>query len=117
LIYLPFDARIIGDEAKELNVIGALSGMDGIVEVLNSHIEQETGVRGTYKVSSRAVKSAYDNIQRAYDGLMYEEDTKVPANQRRSFFYGDEILLMVREAEANRKPNAKSGMRDLQGRV
>ncbi len=107
LIYLPFDARIIGGEAKELNLIGALSCMDGIVEVLNSHIEQKTGVKGTYKVSSRAVKSAYDNIQSAYDGLMDDEGTKVPANQRRSFFYGEEIFLMVKEAEANRKPRAK----------
>lgn len=107
LIYLPFDARIIGDEAKELNLIGALSGMDGIVEVLNRQVEQKTGRKGTYKVSSRAVKSAYDNIQNAYDGSMGEDGSNGPVNQRRTFFYGEEILSMVREAESNRRPRSQ----------
>ena len=37
LLYLPFDSASVGHQELELNRIGALSGMDGIVSVLNRH--------------------------------------------------------------------------------
>ena len=72
-IYLPFDAGLVGEEVVELNRIGALSGMDGIVSVLNQQVKVETGEEGTFTNVSRAVKYVYDRIQEAYDGTYDSE--------------------------------------------
>jgi isopropylmalate/homocitrate/citramalate synthase len=42
LIYLPFDPQVVGRRGVELNRIGALSGMDGIISVLNRQREVST---------------------------------------------------------------------------
>ena len=89
-IYLPFDAAMVGDEAVEQHRIGALSGMDGIVSVLNRKVKEETGQEGTYSNVSRAVKHVYDHIQASYDGA-YDRDSDTLVNQRRTFFSAEEI--------------------------
>ncbi|MBI2856406.1 MAG: hypothetical protein HYX93_06135, partial [Chloroflexi bacterium] len=108
LIYLPFDASVVGDESVELNRIGALSGMDGIIAVLNQQIKKETGRLGRYTTSSKVVKYVYDAIQDAYDGITdLPSDTLV--GQRRTFFTPEEILALAREAEVKRKQRVPAG--------
>ena len=106
-IYLPFDAAIVGDEAAELHRIGALSGMDGIVSVLNRQVKAETGQDGAYSTVSRAVKVVYDHIQAAYDGT-YDRESDSLAGQRRTFFTPEEILALAREAEDERRSSSRS---------
>ena len=106
-IYLPFDAALVGDEAVEQHRIGALSGMDGIVSVLNRKVKEETGEDGTYSTVSRAVKHVYDHIQASYDGA-YDRDSDTLVNQRRTFFSAEEILALAREAEDERRGSAGS---------
>ena len=101
-IYLPFDAAMVGDEAVEQHRIGALSGMDGIVSVLNRRVKEETGQEGTYSTVSRAVKHVYDHIQASYDGS-YDRDSDTLVGQRRTFFSAEEILALAREAEDERR--------------
>ena len=106
-IYLPFDAALVGDEAVEQHRIGALSGMDGIVSVLNRKVKEETGQEGTYSNVSRAVKHVYDHIQASYDGA-YDRESDTLVGQRRTFFSAEEILALAREAEAERRGSAGS---------
>ena len=106
-IYLPFDAALVGDEAAEQHRIGALSGMDGIVSVLNRKVKEETGEEGTYSTVSRAVKHVYDHIQASYDGA-YDRDSDTLVGQRRTFFSAEEILALAREAEDERRGSAGS---------
>ncbi|MFH1559954.1 MAG: 2-isopropylmalate synthase [Chloroflexota bacterium] len=102
LIYLPFDARMVGDESGELNRIGSLSGMDGIVAVLNRQPEVETGKQGRYTLTSRVVKYIYDRMQEAYDGTYdSEHDTLVDA--RRTFFTPQEISALAKEAQGQQR--------------
>ncbi len=92
-IYLAFDASVIGDEAEEHSVIGALSGMDGIVAVLNGQVKQQTGEQGTYSTTSRVVKRIYDRIQDSYDGE-YDESEDAFIGGRRTFFTPAEIYAL-----------------------
>ena len=91
----------MGEEVVELNRIGALSGMDGIVSVLNQQVKVETGEEGTFTNVSRAVKYVYDRIQEAYDGT-YDSEQGSVVGQRRSFFTPEEVLALAREAQAAR---------------
>ena len=106
-IYLPFDAALVGDEAVEQHRIGALSGMDGIVSVLNRKVKEETGQEGTYSNVSRAVKHVYDHIQASYDGA-YDRESDTLVGQRRTFFSAEEILALAREAEDERRSSTRS---------
>ncbi len=106
-IYLPFDAALVGDEAVEQHRIGALSGMDGIVSVLNRKVKEETGQEGTYSNVSRAVKHVYDHIQASYDGA-YNRESDTLVGQRRTFFSAEEILALTREAEDERRSSTRS---------
>ena len=106
-IYLPFDASLVGDEAVEQHRIGALSGMDGIVSVLNRKVKEETGQEGTYSNVSRAVKHVYDHIQASYDGA-YDRESDTLVGQRRTFFSAEEILALAREAEDERRSSTRS---------
>ena len=92
----------MGDESVELNRIGALSGMDGIVSVLNKQVKDETGEEGTFSTVSQAVKYVYDRIQEAYDGT-YDSEQGTLVGQRRTFFTPGEILALAREAQAARR--------------
>ena len=95
LIYLAFDPGVIGREGVETNRVGALSGMDGIVSVLNRHSA------GGYTVTSRAVKHIYDAIQDAYDGDL-DAAAGVAKNYRTTFFTAEEVVQMAEEFQRAR---------------
>ena len=106
-IYLAFDAAVVGEEAEEHSVIGALSGMDGIVAVLNQQIKMETGQQGKYTTTSRVVKYIYDKIQEAYDGT-YDSEHDTLAGQRCTFFTPAEISALAKEGQGKQRVPARS---------
>ncbi len=101
LIYLPFDPEIVGRQGVELNRIGALSGMDGIVSVLNRHREV-SGVPGTRLSGvSRLAKLVYDQIHEAYDGR-YDQAQDHYVDYRTTFFKVEELAQIAEQFEAGR---------------
>ncbi|MDP2744144.1 MAG: 2-isopropylmalate synthase [Dehalococcoidia bacterium] len=99
LIYLPFDPTIVGRNSAELNLIGALSGMDGLVAILNSQGEKTTGESGKFHVASKTVKRLYDLIQQSYDGN-YDESRKEFTGYRTSFYEPEELLELARKLQS-----------------
>ncbi|HXF50674.1 MAG TPA: 2-isopropylmalate synthase [Dehalococcoidia bacterium] len=95
LIYLPFAASLFGRTEVELSRLGALSGAEGIVSVLNRELER-IGSAQRVSTTNRVVKRIYDRIQEAYDGV-YDPATDTWSGYRRSFFTPDEVLAMARE--------------------
>lgn len=102
LIYLPFDPALVGRCTVESNRIGSLSGMDGLVAVLNQETERVTGEKQKYSLVSKTVKRIYDQIQEAYDGE-YDERKKSYVNYRTTFFRAEELMEMVKQAESGRE--------------
>ena len=98
LIYLPFAASLFGRQEAELNIIGALSGAEGIVSVLNREMERR-GSSTRFTTTSRTVYHIYDRIQAAYDGE-YDAANDRYVNYRTTFFTPAEILSLAREAGA-----------------
>jgi isopropylmalate/homocitrate/citramalate synthase len=93
LIYLAYDPALVGRTEAERSVIGAMSGSEGIVAVLNA----EAGRRGAevrFSTTSRVVKDIYDRVQEAYDGR-YEEKTDRWNDYRTTFFTPEEIWQMA----------------------
>ena len=106
LIYLPFAPEILGETSYELNKVGALSGMDGILSVLNRKVEELTGQAGKYTTTSRAVKYIYDKVQEAYDGSWDQQEQRWA--MRTTFFSPEDIYTLAMEYESQRKqPQAK----------
>jgi len=94
LIYLPFDPGLVGRQEVELNRIGALSGMDGIISVLNRYQETK-GIRGHQLTSvSKLTKHIYDLIHEAYDGH-YDETQDKFVEYRTTFFEAEELAQMA----------------------
>jgi len=93
LIYLAYDPALVGRTEGERSVIGAMSGSEGIVSMLNA----EAGRRGAetrYSTTSRVVKDIYDRVQAAYDG-QYDEASDRWTNYRTTFFSPEEIWEMA----------------------
>ncbi len=90
LIYLPFDSSVVGRQGVELNRIGALSGLDGIISVLNRYREA-TGVREP-KITgvSKLAKRVYDQVHEAYDGH-YDPVQDRYTDYRTTFFDAEEL--------------------------
>ena len=84
-------------KGAETNRLGSLSGLDGIVSILN----QSSG-EGRYTLTSRAVKHIYDAIQDSYDG---ERDPKTGnvKGYRTTFFSVEETVKMAAEFEGSRR--------------
>lgn len=102
LIYLPFDPELLGKTQLAMNRIGALSGMDGIVSVLNRCREAE-GVDGPpLMVTSRIVKMVYDLVHQAYDGR-YDQENDRYVDYRTDFFDEDELSRMAQKQQADRQ--------------
>ena len=98
LIYLPFDPGLVGRHQLELNLIGALSGMDGIVSVLNRH-QETAGTRGKRFTSvSKLIKLIYDRIHEAYDGR-YDQAEDRYVGYRTTFFEIEELVQMLEQLE------------------
>ena len=95
LIYLAYEPSLVGRDSEELDLIGALSGMEGIVAVLNREAQARTGQPGRFTTTSRLVKQIYDRLQAAYDGE-YEPAADRFVGSRRAFFSPAELAAMAR---------------------
>lgn len=93
LIYLPFEASLFGRDTVELSRVGALSGSEGIVSILNREMEKR-GSDKRFSNASRVVKQIYDRIQDSYDGERVNGGFR---NYRRDFYTSEEILEMAKE--------------------
>jgi len=96
LIYLAYDPALVGRSHAERNLIGGLSGSEGIVAILNSEAERR-GLDMRFSSTSRVVKEIYDRVQAAYDGE-YDEASDRWVNYRTSFFSPEEIWELAAEA-------------------
>jgi citrate (Re)-synthase len=97
-IYLAFNPNVVGREDTELHRLGHVSGIDGIVSILNRESEKRTGQPGAYAAVSRAVKYVYDKVHAAYDGQL-DPKTGRYADYRMTFFTADEIYELAQEYE------------------
>lgn len=102
LIYLPFAPHVLGRHGLQMNRIGALSGMDGIVAVLNRYLEEKGKLTTPLTTTSRIVKQVYDMVHQAYDGR-YDEQTGCFVDFRTEFFEADELAGMA-GLEIDKKP-------------
>ncbi len=93
LIYLAYEPVLVGYKEAERNLIGAMSGSEGIVSILNKEAEQR-GLEFRFTTTSRVVKEIYDRVQAAYDGE-YEESADRWVNYRTTFFTPEEIWKMA----------------------
>ncbi len=96
LIYLAYDPALVGRSYAERNLIGGLSGSEGIVAILNSEAERR-GLDVRFSNTSRIVKEVYDKVQAAYDGE-YDEAAGRWVNYRTTFFSPEEIWGLAAEA-------------------
>ena len=93
LIYLAYDPATVGSEQAERSVVGALSGSEGIVAILNREAEAR-GLDARFSTTSRVVKEIYDRVQAAYDGT-YDSSADAWLDYRTTFFQPAEIWQMV----------------------
>lgn len=103
LIYLPFEPDTVGRRDAELNRIGALSGMDGIVSVLNQYREAHGLPGPQFTAVSRLVKMVYDRVHDAYDGH-YDDARKSYVDYRTTFFDAEELYQIAAQQETHGKP-------------
>lgn len=97
LIYLPYSASLVGRADAEMHLVGSLSGMDGLVAVLNKELEA-AGETKRYTLFSRTVKEIYDRVHNAFDGTWDEEAGRY-TDPHVSFFEPSHLLEMIRELE------------------
>ncbi len=93
LIYLAYDPARVGRNKAERHLVGALSGSEGIVAILNQKAEEHC-IETRFTSMSRVVKEIYDRVQAAYDGE-YDETAGRWANFRTTFFTPEEIWAMA----------------------
>jgi len=93
LIYLAYDPAIVGRTEAARSVVGALSGSEGIVSILNAEAGRH-GVEARFTTTSRVVKDIYDRVQAAYDG-QYDDASERWVNFRTTFFTPAEIWQMA----------------------
>jgi citrate (Re)-synthase len=93
LIYLAYDPSLVGSTTSERSVIGAMSGSEGIVSILNDEA-QRRGHEVRFSTTSRVVKEIYDKVQSAYDGE-YDEKEGRWVSYRTTFFTPEEIWKMA----------------------
>jgi isopropylmalate/homocitrate/citramalate synthase len=93
LIYLPYDPALVGRKEAEKSLIGAMSGSEGIISILNKEAARR-GLEMRFSVTSRVVKEIYDKVQEAYDG-QWDEGKKEWTNYRTTFFSPEEIWKMA----------------------
>jgi citrate (Re)-synthase len=98
LIYLPYSPSVVGRTEVELYRIGGVTGMEGLVAVLNQELKAR-GEQPRYTMVSRAVKRVYDMVHDQYDGA-WDESARAYARPRLSFFEPGELLEMALAVEA-----------------
>jgi isopropylmalate/homocitrate/citramalate synthase len=97
LIYLPYSPSVVGREEVELYRIGGVTGMEGLVAVLNQELKTR-GENPRYTLVSRTVKRVYDMIHDQYDGA-WDETERAYVGPRVSFFEPGELLEMAIRVE------------------
>jgi len=97
LIYLPYASLLVGREQDELHRVGALSGMDGLVAILNEELEAR-GEEKRYSLVSRTVLALYKMIHESYDGKWDDEAGRF-VESRDTFFEAKELLEAALEIE------------------
>lgn len=97
LIYLPYASSMVGRERDELHRVGGVSGMDGLVAILNEELESR-GDQKRFTLLSRTVLALYDMVHASYDGKWDEKAGKF-LDPRRTFFEADELLEAALEIE------------------
>ncbi len=97
-IYLPYDPKMVGLRPRELSLVGALSGVDGVVAVLNAEVKRQTGMEGEYRSTSKLMSRVCDAVHDAYDGL-WDEETEAYVGARDAFFAPSELLELARAME------------------
>ena len=96
LIYLAYSPALVGQDEAERNLIGAMSGSEGIVALLNSEA-QARGVEERFTNLSRVVKEVYDRVQDAYNGR-YDESADRWTDYRTTFFTPEEIWRIAADS-------------------
>ncbi|MEE9398798.1 MAG: hypothetical protein V3V23_00845 [Dehalococcoidales bacterium] len=96
LLYLPFDPAVVGRQELELNRIGALSGMDGIISILDRQREAGSTYGERLTVASKLVKLIYDQIHEAYNGH-YDHSLGRYVDYRTTFFEAEELIRMAEQ--------------------
>jgi isopropylmalate/homocitrate/citramalate synthase len=96
LIYLAYDPVLVGSRGAERHLVGALSGSEGIVAILNEEAEKR-GAEQRFTSMSRVVKEIYDRVQDAYNGR-YDEASDRWVDYREGFFMPDEIWQIAAES-------------------
>jgi isopropylmalate/homocitrate/citramalate synthase len=89
LIYLAYDPALVGRKEAERSMVGAMSGSEGIVAILNDEATRR-GLDARFTTMSRVVKEIYDAVQAAYDGR-YDEVSGAWTGYRTTFFSPEEI--------------------------
>jgi hypothetical protein len=74
-------------------MVGAMSGSEGIVAILNQEAERR-GLEARFTSMSRVVKEIYDKVQAAYDGE-YNESEGRWTGYKTTFFTPEEIWEMA----------------------
>jgi isopropylmalate/homocitrate/citramalate synthase len=97
LIYLPYSPSVVGREQVELYRIGGVTGMEGLVAVLNQELRAR-GEHPRYTLVSRTVKRVYDMVHDQYDGT-WDEAERAYLGPRTSFFEPGELLEMASAVE------------------
>jgi len=97
LIYLPYTSSVVGREGDELHRVGGVSGMDGLVAILNKELEAR-GEEKRFSLVSRTVLALYRIVHEAYDGT-WDEEAGQFVGARKAFFEADELLEAALEIE------------------
>ena len=97
-IYLAYDPLEVGRGEQELQRVGHLSGMDGIISLLNKEHQKRTGQSGGYAATNRSIKYVYDKVHEAYDGR-FDEGNGTYVDWRRTFFSAEELYDLAQEYE------------------
>ncbi len=97
LIYLPYSPELVGREQVELHRIGGLTGMEGVVAILNQELEA-AGEQRRHTMVSRTAKLIYDRVHEEYDGT-WDEEEKRYVNPRTTFFEPHELSDISKELE------------------
>jgi len=93
LIYLAYDPALVGRTEAERHLVGAMSGSEGIVAILNEEAKKRA-IDQHFTSMSRIVKEIYDSVQDAYNGR-YDEESDRWVEYRKDFFTPDEIWQMA----------------------
>ena len=99
-IYLSYDPAVVGQHPGELSLVGALSGVDGLVAVLNAEVQRQTGTPGRYRATSRLMGRLAQTVNDAYDGRWDARQDRF-MDARRTFFDPAELLAIVRSMEGS----------------